>query len=82
MIALFDGVFPRVSIRRDLGFGSEGLLMGFKENAQGFSALLILEDGRVMLVDVDKVTLAYRYDVEADRWIDSSVPEGSEPDQR
>lgn len=77
MISLFDRSFPRVSIERGLGFGSEGLLMGFV-NGVVLDALVVLGDGTIMLLPADKVTIFYRYDVETDRWMDISP---SEPDQ-
>lgn len=79
MISLFDLSFPRVVIPRELGVGSEGLLMGLYTDDSGhLSGVVITEDGSVTLVGMGSVTMAYRYDVEEDRWEDTSVPK---PDQ-
>lgn len=84
MISLFDRSFPRVSLRRSLNLGSEGLLMGFVyegDRMKGFhlSALVVTQNGDVNVVDASMMTMSYRYDVETDRWMDISIP--SEPDQ-
>ena len=76
VIALFDTP-PRVAIERNLGVGVEGLLMGIVFDSGTFSGLVCLEDGTMSNVGLGSLTLAFRYDVEKDVWIDTNVPEPS-----
>ena len=72
VIALFDNP-PRVAIERNLDLGVEGLLMGIVLNEGSFSGLVCLEDGTMSNVGLGSLTLAFRYDVEKDVWVDTNV---------
>ena len=87
-IALFDRNFPRVSLSSPaLPDIREGLLIGVVANQAGdeIAGLVILPDGELSLLGLQFIQVAYKYDVESDRWLDTNAPEmvleGLEPDQ-
>jgi len=77
MIALFDEP-PRVSIT-DLDIGRNGLLIGMavleKDRLVG---IVVRENGEVGFLPLSTFLVDYRYDVEADRWIDTNAAEADQ----
>lgn len=78
-LALFDEPLRITFSDSSVSGGSRaGLLAGLATEGQSLRGVVILEDGKLCIVDAAWFSIDYRYDAELDRFTDQNVPR---PDQ-
>ena len=70
-VTLYREGLPRVSLSSPL-MSTEGMLVGFVDDANGVQGILMQGDGSLTLATLGLFRVQFHYDVETDSWIDES----------